>query len=366
VLTDSQQIIEVLERHRTHYIAQGECRDILAHVPPNSIDCVITSPPYWNQRDYAVEARLRSVMIGQETALSQYIENIRQVFHEIRRVLKPSGSLWLNVGDKYQTKNLVGLPWRVALALKDDGWILRNDVIWNQMKGTQSSKDRLRMIHEHIFHFVKSKDYFYDSDEILIRPLKLPSTVNGIFQSATGVSGKRYRQQIQESNELTAKEKIEANKALDMVLRDMKEGKIVDFRMTIRGRQRALHSNSKKISGRARELAEKGFYIMKSSADGYMPSDIWNIVPEDQWRTDSHCAVFPIELLQIPIKATCPKTGIVLDPFVGTGSTVAAALKLGRRGIGIDLSKKYVEVARSRLKQSAQPLSLFGQTARNM
>lgn len=123
-----------------------------------------------------------------------------------------------------------------------------------------------------------------------------------------------------------------------------------DFRMTIRGVQRAWHSNNTEISGRAKELQNKGFYIMKMGSMGYIPGDIWNIVPEDTWRKDSHCAVFPEELLRIPILATCPTGGIVLDPFSGTGSTVAA-VRLGRRGIGIDLSSEYITVAQQRMNK---------------
>jgi DNA modification methylase len=133
-------------------------------------------------------------------------------------------------------------------------------------------------------------------------------------------------------------------------LEAIKNGELVDFRMTIRGQQRVLHGNSAKLSGRAKELAEKGFYIIKSKSEGYMPNDIWNIVPEDEWRTDSHCAVFPVELLDLPIKATCPAGGVILDPFVGTGSTVIAGLMYGRRAIGIDISSEYLDVAETRLR----------------
>jgi len=320
--------------------------------PSNSIDCVITSPPYWMMREYDIENNNKKFIIGTEKTPEEYVNNLASLFHEIKRVLKPNGSLWLNIGDKLQNKNLMGLPWRVAIALQKDGWILRNDVIWNKMKGTQSSKDRLRTTYEHIFHFVKSKKYFYDYKSILIKSQKKPSISNGRIISATGVSGKKYSKQIEQSKELTPKEKRDALNTLEETLLEMRDGKIVDFRMTIKGGQRILHSNSKKISGRAKELAEKGHYIIKISAEGFLPNDIWNIVPEDEWRTDDHCAVFPIELLELPIKATCPLNGIVLDPFVGTGSTIAAALKLGRRGIGIDISKKYVSIATKRAKQA--------------
>jgi DNA modification methylase len=302
-------------------------------------------------REYQVENENKKSMIGNEKTPEEYVNNLEAVFHEIKRVLKPSGSVWLNIGDKLVEKNLMGMPWRVALAMQKDGWILRNDVIWNKMKGTQSSKDRLRTVYEHIFHFVKSKKYFYDYKQILIKPQKTPSISNNIVVSATGVSGKKYREMITNSKKLTPNEKKKALESLDEALLEMRDGKIVDFRMTIRGEQRTLHSESENISGRAKELSEKGFYIIKISSEGFLPNDIWNIVPEDEWRTDTHCAVFPVELLELPIKATCPRNKIILDPFVGTGSTIMAALELGRRGVGIDISEKYIKIAEERVKK---------------
>ena len=251
----------------------------------------------------------------------------------------------------------MGMPWRVAISLEDnDGWIMRNDVIWNQMKGTQSCKDRLRDSYEHFFHFVKSKKYFYDGDAIRIKSNLKPSVKGNKTISSTGVSGKKYKKQIEERTLLSAEEKANALKALQETLMQVRMGELNDFRMTIRGVQRAWHSDNASISGRAKELRDRGFYIMKMSSKGHLPSDIWNIVTEDTWRKDSHAAVFPEELLRIPILATCPEGGIVLDPFSGTGSTVAAAVKLGRRGIGIDLSKKYIDGSIKRLESIGQLL----------
>jgi DNA modification methylase len=350
---------EVMDKNEKFKIFHGDSKKIIESFPDNSIDCVITSPPYWLMREYHVESGNKGNIIGTEQSPEEYVRNLVNIFHEVKRVLKPSGSVWLNIGDKVFNKNLMGMPWRVALAMQSDGWILRNDVIWNKLKGTQSSKDRLRPVHEYIFHFVKNKTYFYDYKKILIKPGKKPSVINGSIISATGVSGKKYRELIEESKELTQREKENAVNALNETLMEMKNGKTVDFRMTIRGNQRVLHGDSKKLSGRAKELAEKGFYIIKISSEGFLPNDVWNIVPEDDWRTDDHCAVFPIELLEIPIKSTCPEKGILLDPFVGTGSAVVAALKLGRRGIGIDISKKYVKIAIDRIKKVQITLTNF-------
>ncbi|MBR4961328.1 MAG: site-specific DNA-methyltransferase, partial [Clostridia bacterium] len=222
---------------------------------------------------------------------------------------------------------------------------------WNQIKGTQSCRDRFRDIYEHVFQFVKSSKYYFDAESIRIIPeVDAYEMADGTIVSATGVSGKKYFKQIEFSTALTTEEKKNALNALNETLEEMRCGEVVDFRMTIRGEQRSFHGENSKISGRAKELYEKGFYIMKMRKKGYLPSDIWRIVPEDKWRKDAHCAVFPEELLKTPILSTCPVGGIVLDPFSGTGSTVSAAVKLGRKGIGIDLSEKYTEVAQKRLE----------------
>lgn len=330
-------------------IVLGDCLSVLKKMDGESVDCVVTSPPYWGMRSY--DNADAEAEIGNEDTFDQYLARLITVFDEVKRVLRKDGSFWLNLGDKYVNKALLGMPWRVAIALMDRGWILRNDVIWHQLKGTQSCKDRLRDSYEHVFHFVKSKKYYYDADSIRIKPSRLPYETNGIVTSSTGVSGKKYRKLIQESTELTEREKENAEKALDEVLAEVKCGLVNDFRMTIRGAQRTWHSDNVKISGRAKELVNRGYYIMKMHAKGHLPNDVWNIVTEDTWRTDSHCAVYPEELLRIPILSTCQENGVVLDPFVGTGTTVSAAVKLGRRGVGIDLSPEYVGISRKRMSQ---------------
>lgn len=340
--------MNILENTNYKFIL-GDCLSVLKQMDDNSVDCIITSPPYWGMRAYDNEEDENE--IGNESDFKQYVDALTSVFNEAKRVLKKEGSLWLNLGDKYHDKKLMGMPWRVAISLIDNGWILRNDVIWHQLKGTQSCKDRLRDTYEHVFHFVKNKKYFYDADAIRIKPSKEPKISENGTTSSTGVTGKKYRKLIHESEVLTAQEKINAENALDEVLAEIRAGIVNDFRMTIRGAQRAWHSDNTKISGRAKELVNKGYYIMRIYAKGHLPSDVWNIVTEDTWRTDSHCAVYPEELLRIPLLATCPVGGIVLDPFNGTGTTVSAALKLGRRGIGIDLSPEYIRISEERIQK---------------
>ena len=348
--------ISVIHGREQFALVEGDASSVLDTFPDNSIDAVITSPPYWQLREY--DESNHQAAIGLEESFEEYADKIVAIFSKVRRVLKPTGSLWLNLGDKYHNKQLLGIPWRIALRLQDQGWILRNEVIWNQSKGSISGKDRLRMNRESIFHFVKQSKYYYDWREILVKPEKHPTIKDGKVISATGVSGKKYRQQIMESSDLSESERQAALQALDDTLQAIRDGDLVDFRMTIRGQQRVLHGNSTRLSGRAKELADRGFYILKSKSAGYMPNDIWNIVPEDEWRTDSHCAVFPVALLELPIKATCPVEGVLLDPFVGTGNTVVAGLMLGRRAIGIDVSNEYLDVARLRMNRVQKELNL--------
>lgn len=322
----------------------GNALTVLRTLETGSVDMCMTSPPYWGHREYDTPG------IGQEPTYSAYIANLMAVFDEVRRVLKPEGSLWLNLGDTYRDKSLLGIPWRVAIALTDQGgWILRNDVIWNKVKGApDQSKDKLRNIHEYVFHFVKKRSYYYDVDAIRSKP-RSSSIVNGSVVSATGVTGIRYKRQIELSTSLKPAEKKEALDALENVLEDVREQRISDFRMVIRGQHRVTHSNSVKVSGRAKELEMKGFYFLKYHPNGSKPSDVWDIVPEDTQKRATHFAPYPIDLCRVPILATCPVGGVILDPFCGTGTTLMAAAALGRNGIGVEVSPAYAEIIKLRL-----------------
>ena len=135
------------------FFINGNALDILKSMPDKSVNMCITSPPYWGQRQY------QNGGIGLEKSFDEYINNLCEIFYELKRVLKDDGSFWLNIGDSYKNKALLGLPWRIAFELIDNqGWVLRNSVIWNKVKGApDNSKDKLRNIHENIFHFVKKQ-----------------------------------------------------------------------------------------------------------------------------------------------------------------------------------------------------------------
>ncbi len=330
----------------------GDSLVVLKQIPNESVDCCMTSPPYWGQRCY------ENGGIGLEKKPEDFIENLLGITKEIYRVLKNTGSFWLNIGDSYKNKSLQGIPWRVAIKMMDEqGWILRNDVVWNKHKGAMdSSSDKLRNIHEMIFHFVKSNSYYYDDESIRLNP---QSTIvkNGAVVSASGVSGVRYKRQIELSTSLSNEEKESAMKDLQHVLQRVESGEVPDFRMIIRNQQRATHSDSERVSGRAKELKEKGYYFLFYNKNGSLPTDVWDILPEDTQNREKHYAVYPEDLCKIPILATCPPSGIVLDPFCGSGTTTKVAYDLHRQSIGIDISEEYINLAKQRVAQ--MNLNLF-------
>ncbi len=194
------------------------------------------------------------------------------------------------------------------------------------------------------------RGYYYDVDAIRSRPGST-RVVNGAVVSATGVSGVRYRRQIELSTCLTEEEKTEAYSALDAMLEEIRLGRLSDFRMILRGQQRATHSDSERVSGRARELRERGFYFLKYHPNGTKPGDVWDIIPEDTQGRNGHFAPYPEDICKIPILATCPGNGLVLDPFCGTGTTMRVAQSLGRKSVGIDISNEYIAIARERCRR---------------
>ena len=323
----------------------GDSSEILKSFPGNTVDMIMTSPPYWGKREYD-----NMNGIGLERDFKEYIDNLLCITSELHRVLKPTGSFWLNIGDSYSCKKLLGIPWRVALRMCDEQeWILRNSVVWNKIKGSpDNSKDKLRNVHENLFHFVKTKKYYYDVSMARKKPMKA-KVQNGAVVSATGVTGVRYKRQIELSTMLSVEQKQSAFYDLGCILEQVKTGEIADFRMIIKGQQRTTHSDSTKISGRAKELEIKGYYFLKYHPDGAKMGDVWDIIPEDTQGRKMHFAPYPADLCRTPILTTCPADGIILDPFCGTGTTMAVAFENGRKSVGIDIVRRYVDYAGERV-----------------
>jgi len=346
IAQDTASFSEYLTSDSTYpLLIKGDAKDVLSSLPADSIDMAITSPPYYMKREYLGGG------IGLEDTYSEYIDDLVSICKQVFRVLKPTGSLWLNLGDSYHSKNLLMIPQRVAIRLTDEvGFTLRNQVVWNKLKGApDNAKDKLRTLWEPVFFFTKeSSGYYYDIDAVRKKPRKAKSVKHGAVVSATGVSGVRYRRKIELSTELSDEEKKNANAALDDMLHLVEIGEVPDFRMVIRGATRTTHGDSVKLSGRAKELVEKGFYFLKYSNKGAKISDVWDIIPEDTQGRRYHYAPYPEDLVKNPIALTCPPDGIVLDPFVGTGTTCKVAHDMGRKSVGIDLAEEYLEIADER------------------
>lgn len=278
----------------TNKIFRGDSLSSLKNLPNNSIDCIVTSPPYYGQRDYGMDGQ-----IGNEKTPNEYIDNLVKIFNECKRVLKDSGSLWLNLGDKYNKGNLMGMPWRVALALQDEGWILRNDIIWHKPNAMpHSAKNRLTTDHEYIFFFTKkTKDYYYDQDAI--------REEHKTFSQDSKMKGGRNH--FGKKGGTPEKGKNSGNSNLH------------DGRW-----DQAFHPN------------------------GRNKRTVWN-VPLSKFR-GAHFAVFPERLIEPCILAGCPKNGIVLDPFFGAGTTGFVAKQQGRNYLGLELNPEYADIAENRLQ----------------
>lgn len=304
----------------------GDALEQVRTLPTASVGCIVTSPPYYGLRDYGTDGQY-----GLEASPVEYVETMRVLFAEVRRVLADDGTLWLNLGDSYAAagghtdpggtsalqgrrvqlmqnmpskpadrpkKNLLGIPWRTAFGLQDDGWILRNEIIWHKTNAMpESIKDRLSSRHEHLFLFAKASRYSFDLDSIrephTMRPQRRPR-------------GHKQRQKLG-----------------------------------------VLPAQTWSTSGRD-EPGVDGHPL------GRNPGDVWSIPTRPY--PGAHFAVFPIDLPVRCIKAGCRPGGTVLDPFSGSGTTGAAARQLGHPYIGIDLNAAYHDLARDRFAQGVLDL----------
>ncbi|AFO86913.1 helix-turn-helix domain-containing protein [Phaeobacter inhibens] len=327
-------------------LIQSDALDALRGMPSNIIDCAITSPPYWQQRAYEAGG------IGEEQTVGEYLTDLRAVFQQVHRLLKPTGSLWINIDDTYHQRSMQGIPWRLVLGLVEDcGWLIRNDVIWSKTGGSLNrSSNRFSHRHEHLFHLVKSEDYYHDHDAIRLaaKPARLDQPQ---IATATGLTLDACLERIATNDQLSEDEKINASKEVRTTFDEIAQGKLHDFRLVLRG-GRVTHSDSQSISARASKLDRQGYYLLRYDPDGSLMGDVWNIAPDRSKGRSGHYAAFPQDLCDVPIRATCPPSGVVLDPFVGTGTSLVVARKLGRHGIGIDLSDEYINLARQRLQIS--------------
>ena len=278
-------------------IYAGDCLDSLKQLEDQSINTCITSPPYFALRDYGVEGQL-----GLEETPKEFIDNLVNVFKEVKRVLRDDGTVWLNIGDSYgDEKHLLGIPWRVAFAMQDDGWILRQDIIWNKPNPMpESVKDRCTKAHEYIFLFSKSKKYYFDNEVIKEESVTVnskgeigkPNSAKNVGKSVEGIDGF-----------------------------DVRSG-----------------------------FKDMGAYEKKNKRS------VWTVATKP--FTEAHFATFPKELILPCVLAGCPEGGTVLDPFAGSGTTGIVANHKNRNAILLELSEDYINIAVKRIKKEVGTLFL--------
>ena len=297
----------------TNIIHIGDNLFHLTNIPDNSVDMCVTSPPYYNLRDYK-----NSGQIGAENTVKDFVENLCKVFDEIHRILKPTGSCWVNIGDTYDKKRLLQVPSRFEIAMCDRGWHLRNEIIWSKPNPQPiSSKDRFWGNHEKFFWFVKDvKKYYFNRDAILVPQAEI--SIRRMFSK----------------NNMSKRKDFNATS---------KEG----F---------AISSNSQdKHYARMREEMgiDKEFNYEELIKSGKCPTrpefDTWN-VPSVTYK-GAHFAVYPPELIEKPILSCCPEQGIMIDPFMGSGTTGEVAKLNNRRYIGLELNPEYAILANERISK---------------
>ena len=340
-------------------IYNESCLDTLRKMPDSFIDCVITSPPYWQLRDYGYPEQW-----GLEPTFEMYLEHLWLMMDEIYRVLKPSGTVWVNLGDTYNgTKNgntsnkgyventiidtfkkgkisnikdkcLLLIPHRFAIGCIDGGWIVRNDIIWAKRNGMpESVTDRFSKKHEYFFFMVKSEKYYFDLDTIRdkIKDVSIERLQRGVSENnkwINGADGQTKHSISQPRQNITTK--------------------IPKEQSEMYGSPRARQH---------RENFENNDVINPKGKNPGNVSDFWDVPTKPS--SNEHYAAYNDELIRKPILAGCPEGGIIYDPFMGTGSTAEAAIRANRQYIGSEMSAKYCKIAEERLKPYKQQTRLF-------
>lgn len=288
-------------------------------MPAGSAHTSVTSPPYFGLRSYLPDGHEdKAKEIGAEATPAAFVEALTAVMREVRRVLRDDGTLFLNLGDSYGPhKNLLGIPWRVALAMQDDGWILRQDIIWHKPNPMpESVRDRCTKAHEYLFLFAKRPRYHFDAAAIS-EPIAR-GDAGSLFH--TGKTG------------------------------------------THQGGRASTGDRKIRFGGSKYGLSDDPKHATKSG-NVYVPTGrrnrrtVWTVPPAAY--PGAHFATFPPDLVRPCILAGCPEGGLVLDPFTGAGTTALVALQHGRRFIGCELNPDYAAMTRERIAPALSALSLF-------
>lgn len=291
-------------------ILQGDALNVLKTIESSSIQTCITSPPYFGLRDYGHKNQ-----IGLEETPDAYVLKLVELFREVKRILKDDGTLWLNLGDSYgKEKQLIGIPWRVAFALQADGWVLRQDIIWAKPNSMpESVTDRCTKSHEYIFLLSKSPKYYFDNE--------------AIKEIATGYDGRK-------------------DTMYHGGAKDMAGGK--------HERWKKRKNADTNYGGNGSGLHNHSGYSNLVNPYVRNKRSIWTI-PTKPYN-GAHFATFPEALIEPMVLAGSAGGGIVLDPFMGAGTTAVVAKKLGRQYLGIELNPAYVKLAEERIAGTSTPL----------
>lgn len=313
----------------------GDNLELIRRLPDCSIQLVITSPPYFQQRDYGSG-------MGNENNVTDYIETLICLFRECVRVVRDDGSIVFNIGDKYQDSNLLLVPYRFALAATDTGLVkLVNEITWVKKNPTpRQFSRRLVSSTEPFFHFAKSDQYFYDPKTFLAESRE-PQRPNRKDNSKVG---QRYFELIEESD-LSKDEKSLARIELTEVIQEVKRGKTKSFRMKIRGIHAPPFGGQE--GGRTSQLKNQGFTIIRIHGNK-LKRDVIE-TPVAAVKGNKHPAIYPVELIEEFLHLLTPSSSIVLDPFMGSGSTAVACKNLDRHYIGFDINANYCEYAQQRV-----------------
>jgi len=356
-------IEDVLCRKSQWYIECGDSLNVLHAMPSECISCIVTSPPYWNLRDYGVKGQY-----GLEKTLEKYIQKQVEVFQEIRRVLRNDGTLWLNMGDSYvgggrgghteqitsknwkpeypdskpygifKRKDLYGVPWRVAFALHADGWYLRSDIIWHKPNPMpMSQKDRPTTAHEYLFLLAKSEKYYYNFEAVQEECSSKQNRPHGIVKDRL----LDYNPKEKELKNGLRPQKTPAY---------WHQGTRIQKQYT----KHKEHANKQDGTDNPVYTGFNGRYS-ENPVKKRNKRDVWTIATQPFKLP--HYATFPEALVEPCVLAGCPAGGLVLDPFAGgSGRLCKVALRLGCRFIGIDLNPEYVAMSKEQIGNFQQPV----------
>ncbi|MEM0135889.1 MAG: site-specific DNA-methyltransferase [Thermoplasmatales archaeon] len=313
----------------------GDNNTLVKKIPDKCIDLIITSPPYFQQRDYGGGS------LGTESEVNNYIDALLELLKEELRILKPEGNIVYNIGDKYKNGSLLLIPFRFAIrATEELGLKLINNITWVKSNPTpRQYNKRLVNSTEPFFHFAKSNHYYYDLGHYHYAKPQIKKTPGANF-------GKRYYQLIEQSK-LTPEQKEIARTELGDVIEDVRSGLISGFRMKISG----IHSLpfGGQEGGRMIQLSKKGFTIIRIPGNSIKRDVVESAV--ETIKGNIHPAVYPKAIIEDFINLLSPPNGIVLDPYIGSGTTAMAAIKNNRHYIGFEIVPQYCDLATSRLAE---------------